>query len=283
METRVRPARPGDKEPLMSFIRDVWGGHDYIPKVWDGWLHDARGKMFVVEADGVPVGMNRVRFLEDGSAWFEGARVHPTYRGKGLGSMLGDNSMRVARKRGIGVFRLTSGSHNKLAHRQIARIRFEEVSRFSTYEPSEGMRLRPTGEAEKVGQDQFAETMKLIEGSREFRLGAGVFWHDFAAASLTHDVVRGLIREGAVSRHGRAVAVTRDGGEGSGIWEEVCFIGGPAPDSMSLVKSLVGRNTNAKERWVFVPQGSPIIHALRKAGFKRNFAMILFERKAANG
>ena len=35
MEAKVRPARAEDKEPLMSFIRQVWGGHDYLPYVWD--------------------------------------------------------------------------------------------------------------------------------------------------------------------------------------------------------------------------------------------------------
>lgn len=59
MIARVRPARPADKRPLMSFIKDNWGGHDYIPRMWDEWLKDKTGKVFIVEADGVPVGMNK--------------------------------------------------------------------------------------------------------------------------------------------------------------------------------------------------------------------------------
>lgn len=281
MDVKVRPARPSDKAPLMSFIKDVWGGTDYIPKVWDEWLKDEKGKMFVVEVDGVPVGMNRVRFLEDGSAWFEGVRVHPSFRGKGLASMLGENSMKVARERGISVFRLTSGSSNKQAHRQIARVKFKEVSRFSVYEPK-GKGHRPKGKAERVTAERASEAMELIASSKEFRLGSGVFWHDFTAASMTPDVVRGLAQEGAVWRTGKAVAVTRHGSEGEPNWEEVCFVGGPASDALELVKSLVGRNPGAKERWVFVPQGSPLIHALRGEGYERNFAMVLFERRATN-
>lgn len=283
MDAVVRPARQSDREPLMSFIKNVWGGHDYIPKVWDEWLNDEHGVMFVAEVNGVPVGMNRVRFQEDGSAWFEGVRVHPSFRGKGLASMLAENSMRVAKERGIGVFRLTSGSRNKTAHRQIARIRFGEESRFSVYEPARGKRPRPTNDAEKATKKQLPEIMRRIEGSTEFRLGSGVFWHDFTAASLTPQVVRRLVDEGAVWRLGHAVAVAREGGKGSGIWEEVCFIGGPARDSIKLARSLVGRNTKAEERWVFVPQGSPLVHALRTGGFERSWSMILFERRAANG
>jgi len=283
MEAKVRPARAADKAPLMSFIKDVWGGHDYIPLVWDKWLSDKRGKMFVVEADGVPVGMNRVRFLEDGTAWFEGARVHPALRGRGLASMLGENSMRFAAARGAKVFRLTSGSRNRAAHRQISRIKFRETGRFSVYEPPKGKKHEPTRSVVRMAPTEILTVMGLLRMAKEFQLGRGIFWHDFTAASLTKIVVSGLLAEGAVWRAGDAVAVTRTGSEGEGDWEEICYVGGPVPDSIRLVKALVGRDRDASERWVFVPQGSPIISALRKEGYNRNFSMVLFERKVANG
>ena len=283
MEKKVRPARGADKAPLMSFIKEVWGGHDYVPSVWDRWLRDRHGKMFVVEVDGIPVGMNRVRFLGDGSAWFEGARVHPAFRGRGLASMLGENSMRFAAAKGVGVFRLTSGSRNRAAHRQISRILFRETARFSVYEPPRGFRPRPAGGATRMGPGDLSTVMGLLRGAEEFRLGSGVFWHYFAAASLTERVVTGLLAEGAVWRSGDAVAVVKAGDEGEGHWEEVCYIGGPVSDSTGLLKALVGRDKNASERFVFVPQRSPIISALRKEGYGRNFSMVLFERRVANG
>ena len=282
MESEIRPARPSDKAPLMSFIREVWGGHDYIPYVWDWWLKDRTGRMFVVEVDGVPVGMNRVRFLEDGSAWFEGVRVHPDFRGKGLATMLGENSMKVAMERGVRVFRLTSGSRNWLAHRQIARIRFEEISRFSAYEPPKGKRLPRRKGAKKAKIEDIDTVVGLIEESREYRLGRGVFWHGYTAASLTPEVIGKLVAEGAVWTYGRAVAVTREYGE-RWIWEELCFVGGPVDDAMKRVESVLGWSKKARVRWVFVPRGSPIIHGLREKGFRRNYAGILFERRAANG
>jgi GNAT superfamily N-acetyltransferase len=283
MGPKVRPAKAADKVPLMRFIKDVWGGHDYIPSVWDRWLRDRRGRMFVVESDGIPVGMNRVRFLEDGSAWFEGARVHPAFRGRGLASMLGENSIRFAEARGVRVFRLTSGSRNRAAHRQISKIMFREAARFSVYEPPKGKRSKPTGAAARMAPGELLTVMGLLRTAKEFQLGGGVFWHDFTATSLTKDVVSRLLAEGAVWRAGNAVAVVRAGDEGEGDWEEVCYLGGPVSDSAKLVKALVGRDRNASERFVFVPQKSPIISALRKEGYGRNFSMVLFERKAANG
>jgi len=283
MEAKVRPAEAADKAPLMSFIKDVWGGQDYIPFVWDSWLHDRRGKMFVVEANGSPVGMNRVRFLEDGSAWFEGARVHPAYRGLGLASMLAENSMRYAESRGVRVFRLTSGSRNKMAHRQISRIMFNEVARFSVYEPPRGRMPKATGAATLMTLGELTRVMDLLRAAKEFRLGGGVFWHDFTAASLTENVVSGLLAEGAVWREGNALGVTRIGDEGEGVWEQICYLGGPVSDSMRLIRALIGRHKKVSERFVFVPQKSPIIPALRGEGYGRNFSMVLFERKSVNG
>jgi GNAT superfamily N-acetyltransferase len=265
----------------MSFIKDVWGGHDYIPSVWDDWIKDKDNEMYVVEVDGVPVGMNRLRFLEDGSAWFEGVRVHPDYRGRGLASMLGANSMKVARESGAKVFRLTSGSRNRTAHRQIARIEFEEVARFSVYEPT-GL-TKPRSGARRATSDDASRVLRLMEGSVEHRKGHGVFWHNWGAASLTPETVGRLITEGAVWRRGDAVAEFRKGGEGRRRWEEIGFLGGDPEDAADLASSLLSGGPKQAERWAFVPQGSPIIHALRESGFRRRFSNILFERKAAKG
>ncbi len=278
MDAKVRPARASDKQPLMSFIKDVWGGTDYIPHVWDRWLKDPRGRMFVVESEGVPIGMNRIRFLVDGSAWFEGVRVHPDFRGRGLASLLGENSMKVARELGITTYRLTSGSRNHAAHRQIARINFKEIARFSVYQPPKEMKFAERRPVREIRPSDVAKVENLIEKTSEFKLAKGVFWHDFTAASLTHDVIKLLVGKGAVYVTGGAVAITREGGEGSEIWEELCFVGGPVDDALRLIDRIMGWSKKADVRWVFLPQRSPIIRALRMKGFRRNFSMVLFER-----
>ncbi len=265
----------------MSFIKDVWGGHDYIPEVWDEWLKDKEGKMFVVVVGGVPVGMNRLTFLDDGSAWFQGVRVHPDYRGRGLATMLGENSMRIARENGIRLFRLTTASRNYASRRQSARMEFKEVARFSIYEPP-NRKFEDFG-AEKVSSKDLDATMQLIRASKEFKLGSGVYWHNFGASSLTRGVVGSLVSEGSVRRLGEAVAVVKPGGEGKEVWEQVCFVGGPVKEAVQLVKSSVRRVKRAEARWVFVPKWSPIIPGLRNEGFRREFSQILFERKATNG
>lgn len=282
MDANVRDAREDDKAPLMSFIRHVWGGHDYIPRVWDEWFRDREGRMFVVEAGGTPVGMNRVRFLQDGSAWFMGARVHPGYRRLGLATLLGEHSMKVAARRGVSTFRLTVESRNYASRRQTATMHFKETARFSVYEPPKGFRSTEE-EVARPGRSSAAEMLRLLKRTPEFRLGSGVYWHNYAATALTPEVVSRLAEEGAIWRLGGAIAVVKEGRESSDVWEQVCFVGGPVPDSVPLVKSAVGRVRGSRTHWVFLPQGSRIISALRKEGFTRRYSQILLERHAANG
>lgn len=285
MNARVRPATPADKGQLMSFIKDNWGGHDYIPRIWDEWLKDETGMMFVVEADGVPVGMNRLRFLEDGSAWFEGARVHPDFRGRGLASMLGENSMRIAMDRGVNVFRLTSWSRNKTAHRQIARMNFKESSRISAYEPKKGAKFAPQKGVELVGMNDLSQVTRLITESREFRLGSGVYWDAFAAASLSPAMIKKLVGEGSVWTTDESVVIARLGGEGGETWRQVCFLTGKGDAPAKLVRHVFGLKNKARttRRIIYLPQGSRLIGTLRRAGFSRLTSLILFERTAAKG
>ena len=285
MNARVRPARPADKGQLMSFIKDVWGGHDYIPRIWDEWLKDETGKMFIVEADGVPVGMSRVKFLEDGSAWLEGARVHPDFRSRGLALMLGESSMRIAMDRGVKVFRLTSWSRNKAAHRAIARMKFKESSRISAYEPGKGARFAPQKGVRLAGMDDLSQVTRLIRESREFRLGSGVFWDAFTAASLNPVTIKKLVGEASVWIADESVAVARLGGEGGETWRQVCFLTGKGDTPAKLVRHVFGLKEGAKaaRRIVYLSQGSRLIGTLRKMGFSRLTSLILFERAAAKG
>ena len=285
MKIEVRAARPSDKAPLMDFIKDVWEGHDYIPRVWDAWLREKDSKMFVILADGRQVGMNRVRFLEDGSAWFEGARIHPGFRGKGLATALGERSMAVASEKGVEVFRLTSGTWNRQAHRQIARMGFKETSRISVYAPAEGTKMGPQRGVTTAGRDDLPNVVRAIRTSRDFALGSGVMWDTFAAKALSRKVIARSVADGRVYLTRGALAIAVEGAEGEGNWRQVGFLTGQREGVVRLTRHVFGLKGGRKPDrcFAYVPQRSPVIGALRGAGMKRDFALILFERRAANG
>ena len=263
----------------MEFIRDIWGGHDYIPQVWDDWIRDRKSPMFVVESDGRPVGMNRIRFLEDGTAWFEGARIHPGYRGAGLATMLGENSLRVAASNGVGVCRLTSNSRNRRALRQVTRMGFRELARLSIYSPREGTRFRRQDGVRTALPEEAGMVVGLIQGSREYRAGAGVMWDGFTAISLTPQVIRRRVDEGNVHLTDGAAAIEMPGSEGREVWTQLCFLCGEPKGAVKVAEHIFSGKTAVDWRLAYLPQGSPLVGALRREGFSRSFSLILFERK----
>ena len=283
MHFEVRKARPSDKAPLMSFIKDVWGGHDYIPHVWDYWIRDKSAKMFVIEADGRPIALNRVRFLPDGSAWFEGARVHPEYRRMGLAGMLGENAMKVAVENGAPVFRLTSGSRNRASHGQVAKMGFVEVARFSSYEPGKGRRFHHKAGVRVAKVDDFHSIMHSLRESREYKLGGGFLWDGFAAVSLTPSAVKSAIGEDSVYTCDGAVAIRRLGREGRAVWNQVGYLSGNEEQALKLVDSVFAIRGEFDWQFVTLPQGSPLVGAMRRHGLRRGFSNVLFERTAAKG
>jgi GNAT superfamily N-acetyltransferase len=268
----------------MGFIKDVWGGHDYIPRVWDSWFKQKDAKMFVVLVGGAPVGMNRIRFMEDGTAWLEGARVHPGFRGQGLATALGNNSMEVARERGIKLLRLTSGSRNLHAHHQIARMGFREASRFSIYSPSETLELDPEQGVRRLGPRDFERVHGSITSSQEFALGSGVMWDTFAAVELTPGVIRKALTQRRVYSVKTALAIAKEGGEGE-VWNQVCFVTGTGEGVIRLAKHIFSGNGKRKADWrlVYLPQGSSLIGEMRRAGFEREFSHVLYSRETPKG
>ena len=283
MNVVVREARASDRRPLMEFVARTWGGHDYIPSVWDEWLHDKTGTIFVVEVDGKQVGMNRVRFLRDGTGWLEGARIRPDFRGKGLASLLGKKSMEYASKFGITRFRLTSGSRNKAAHSQVSKMGFKEVGRFSVFKAGGRSKLKTQEGVRRVSSKEAERTMNLISKSEEFRLARGVYWDSFVVPSLDRDALADLIKKGYVfstkdSKGNSAIAICGPVKEGNEVWQQMSFLCGKPALCRRLVSHLLQDSGPKKdEKYVFLPKGSRLSKTVREIGMKKEFQMVLFE------
>ena len=81
----IRSAQQGDKYSVLEFCKDTFSWGDYIADVWDSW--QSRGGLYVLEQDGLVVGVYNVAFFEK-EAWLEGMRVRPQHRKKGLGKKM---------------------------------------------------------------------------------------------------------------------------------------------------------------------------------------------------
>ena len=83
-ELTLRPMRPADRDRVAEISRDVWDGHDYIPRVFDDWVADAGSTFQAAELEGTVVGLHRLRPYGPGLIWYEGLRVASTHRRQGL-------------------------------------------------------------------------------------------------------------------------------------------------------------------------------------------------------
>lgn len=115
----VRPARIDDKDAILSFCVNTFSWGDYIAEVWDAWLADDRGRIFVGVVKHQPVGMMHVAFLDDGAAWMEGMRVHPDYRRLGLASAIDAAGRAYARDCGHKLARLATSVDNFAAQKTL--------------------------------------------------------------------------------------------------------------------------------------------------------------------
>ncbi len=286
MEIRVRHAKASDKQPLMEFVSKTWGGHDYLPGIWDEWIRDKSGKMFVVLADGRQVGMNRMRFLPEGVGWLEGARIHPKFRGKGLASLLGKSSMNFGAARGTHIFRLTSGTRNAAAQKQIARMGFGEISRFNIYNLKKTA-FRQDSSVRRTGIRRLNAIWRFIKSTPEYELGARLYWESFVARNLNKENLARLIEDGRLfetrDKSGLgAVAIFGRVDEGSEVWNQMGFLCGDYELCGRMVRHLF-RSAAAKlvdENYLFLPKGSALATVMKRMGIRRDFQMIVFEGRS---
>jgi GNAT superfamily N-acetyltransferase len=116
-ELRVRGAHPDDHDDVVAMTEDTWperDGGDYLGDVFPDWVagdgDDQR--TFAAEAGGRVVGVVQAVRLSDHEAWFQGMRVHPDHRGRGVSNALNDACFEWSRSWGAAVARLMVFSWN---------------------------------------------------------------------------------------------------------------------------------------------------------------------------
>jgi GNAT superfamily N-acetyltransferase len=205
-ELTLRPVRPADRERVIELTKDVWGGHDYIPDVFDDWVADSASAFQAVEVDGVVVGLQRVRPYAPGLVWYEGLRVATSHRRQGLARAMLTSAIAEARGHGGSEMRLATGNPDAVrlfesaGFRKLLDVRWWRGPRM---EGGESARIPDAAEAEKLwpmvaaspGIGLFGGVMADFNGAR-----------DLGAAELARLAENGMLRVGP---GGRAVAGLR--------------------------------------------------------------------------
>ena len=126
----IRPARAEDKAAVLAFAQHTWDWGDYLQWVWDAWLADPRGSLVVAEIEGRVVAVDMLSEPRPGEGWFQGLRVDPAYRGRGIALALEVHQLAVARERGLHTLRFMTLATNTPVHKNALRHGFTVRSRF---------------------------------------------------------------------------------------------------------------------------------------------------------
>ncbi len=115
----VRDVRQSDRAEVMEFTANTWDFGDYIEYVFDDWLNDPSGRFLVAEDphSGRIAAIDKLSFLSPTEAWFEGLRVNPAFRGRGLGAGFQTYMIGEARKLGARTIRFITNITNHQVHR----------------------------------------------------------------------------------------------------------------------------------------------------------------------
>jgi GNAT superfamily N-acetyltransferase len=117
-EYLYRDVRPADKPEVLALTAHTWESGDYIEYVFDDWLADPHGRFLVAEEreSGRIAAIDKLTMLSPTEAWFEGLRVHPDFRRRGLASRLQKYMIGEAARLGAQVIRLTTLATNRPVH-----------------------------------------------------------------------------------------------------------------------------------------------------------------------
>lgn len=242
-QIEIRPARPEDREAVLAFCVETWEWGDYIEYVWDEWLQDPQGKLFVATIDDQPVGVAHIQMLNKTEAWLEGMRVDPAFRRHGIASALFDAQLAEAIRRGATTARLITESTNAGSFRLLERASMHRVGEFAPYQalPATTPSKRQYGLetptlATAVDLD---DIINFLNVSNNFPVVGGLYYRGFTAYSITRELLTEKVAAQQIyilrrwdRLDGLAIAEPREGHRGRHLF--IGYIDGTT-ESISLI------------------------------------------------
>ena len=195
MNLVFRPARPEDKPRMLEITAHTWDDSDYIPEVWDNWLADPQGEFTVAVDDGIVVALSKLTHVVDDQWWFEGLRVDPERRLRGIGQAITAYQVANTKRLGGRVVRYATGIRNEGSHRIAERAGFHTLTRFVERVAE---KLDAPLEAQVLTMDDFDAVWNLAHGSDLFNAANGVCVFRWKVYPLTRERLAEHLNQGMV-------------------------------------------------------------------------------------
>lgn len=130
----IRKARASDREDILDISSKIWGGHDYLPSVIDGWLKSPKCHTYGVEADHRLVAIGNLRLVDrNKTGWMEGLRVHPDHQKRGYADMLTKHFLSLGETLNVQRLRYTTGGNNRASLKLARKAGFKRLFKVSAF------------------------------------------------------------------------------------------------------------------------------------------------------
>lgn len=259
----MRPVRPADRERIEEISAEVWGGRDYLPRVFDRWVSDAGASFQAAEVEGTVVGVQRLRPFAPGLTWYEGLRVAAEHRRRGVARAMLASAIAEAREQGFREMRLATREEPAIhlfesaGFRQVVAVRWWRASRV---EGGESARIPDSAEARKLwpfvssspGIDLYGGVSPDLNGAR-----------DLGPDELERLAATGMLR---LASSGRAVAGLREPWRVNLAVAVIAGRGGALQDLLMALRFEADAD-GAEHVTVNVPPDHPAEEDLRASGY----------------
>lgn len=289
LQVNVRQARESDRDAVFEFCRHTYSWGDYIPHVWDKWLNEPNGRVFVATLDNdVPIGIQHITIDKPGEAWLSGARTAPQYRRMGVASAITMKCLEYAKSKGVKVVRLVTESNNIAAIAAVQKMGFKPVAEFLEME-LKNPPLAKSNTSCWANMSQLDNVWNYLQTSNVYSLAAGLYTVLYHWYSLDKPDLRRFIAEGKAIVHssGETIqglilvdsAVAREWHENA---IQTCYVDGDFTAAFEMAKFLSAQchKQGIEKIYGFACNYPPVIEALERLGFKKpETKAIVFEKR----
>lgn len=262
----LRHAVPDDRQNLSEICAGTWQ-EDPVPQAFEHWLQDDTTIVHVAEAetDRRPVA---VHHLDVGGrvAWYEGLRVAPTHRRRGIATSMLDTAVTLAQRRRCEAVRLTAAADG--GRRLVERRGFTPQMALVRWEAA-GLRGKPKIYGLNPEDAEVAYEWLMADPGFQFHSGLNPTFGGARQADIR--LLRDLATSGLLrtAPDGSAMAGLVDGSEGEPL--RVSFLAGSG-EALAHVLGTLRMEAAADGRGgvrILLPPDHPSSRDVSAAGFER--------------
>jgi len=273
----VRKARNSDRKAVFNFCKKTWSWGDYIPDVWDKWLKEENGRLFVATINNVPIGISHLSTDKPHEVWLSGARTDPKYRRMGVATAITRKCLEYAKKKDAKVARLVTESDNAAAKALLQKLGFKQIAEFVEM-ATEKIAKEKSKNSRWAEENETEAIWDYLQNSEGYRKAAGLYTVLFHWFSLDkHDLERFIKQRKAIlhiNEENKIDGLTLIEDATAQEWHkntiQTCYIDGDYEAVLEMIKFLKSHcNTmGIKKIYGFTCNHKPIITALEKLGFE---------------